>query len=139
MGLKKKTDEISHKVADRIIFTRISKSTTSTINLLKARGIEITYLTILFLFAGGLVNGLIEGTSPLMQNYVIFPQRGIQTVTETLVYVFAMAAGTAGIYFLYMGGRQSMRRRISDFYVLIGFTAVLLAIALSLYIVGVKV
>ncbi|MEE9586184.1 MAG: hypothetical protein V3W09_04710, partial [Nitrososphaerales archaeon] len=76
MGLKKKTDEISHKVADRIIFTRISKSTTSTINLLKARGIEITYLTILFLFAGGLVNGLIEGTSPLMQNYVIFPQRG---------------------------------------------------------------
>ncbi|MEE9586269.1 MAG: hypothetical protein V3W09_05135 [Nitrososphaerales archaeon] len=139
MRLKKSTGEIYHQLADRVTFTRIFKRTVSIINLLKDRGLEVLYLTVLFVFSAGLINGLIEGTNPIMENYVIFPQRGVQTLSETIVYVFAMAIGSGGIYLLYMGGRQSIRRRISDFYFILGFSSVLLAITLSLYIFTIKV
>jgi len=139
MRLKKKTGEISDKIEKSNIYANITKNAGTIFEFMKNRGVEITFLGFLFLFASGIVNGLIEGTSPFMQNYVIFPQRGLQTVPETFVYLFAMISGSLGFYLLYTGGRQSIKQRISSFYFLIGFSTILLAMVISLYIFNIKV
>lgn len=139
MSLKKKAGELAYKIEKSNIYVTVSKNSGTFLNLIKKRGLEVTFLGILFLFASGIVNGLIEGSSPFMQNYVIFPQRGLQTVPETFVYLFAMICGSLGIYLLYAGGRQSIKQRISSFYFLLGFSAILLAVVISLYIFNIKV
>lgn len=140
MGLKKKSGELFHRVEDSVVVTRISKgaSRASLINVLKERGLEILYVFALFLFTTGIVNGLIEGSRPALQNQMVYPQRGLQTIPESLIYFVILSTGSAGIYLLYMGGRHTLKRRISDFYIILGFSAVLLALALSLYVFEVK-
>ncbi len=137
MSLKKKVGEFSHRIINTIISVRLFRRT-SIIKIFKARGLEIAYLTVFFLFSAGIINGLIEGANPTMQNYLIFPQRGIQTLPETFVYIIVMATGSGGIYLLYNGGSQTVRQRISDFYTIFGFSSILLAVALSLYIFNIK-
>lgn len=139
MNLKKKTGEIYENLTKKTIYSNTSKTFTSFIKLIRSSGLEILFIGTLFLFAGGLVNGLLEGSSPFMQNYLIFPQRGIQTFSETFVYLFTMISGSIGIYLIYIGGRQSIRQRISSFYFIIGFSTVFLAIVMSLYIFNIKI
>lgn len=140
MGLKKKTGELFHRVEDKnaVAYTVKRISRASILNTVKERGLEVLYLAVLFIFSAGIVNGLIEGTNPIVQTYMIFPQRGVQTMTETLIYLFIMLTGSAGMYLLHMGGRQSLRRRISDFYIILGFSVVLIALVFSLYVFVIK-
>ena len=138
MGLKRKSGEIFSMLTSKILFSRISKSTASITNIVKSRGLEVSYIAIIFIFSAGIINGLLEG-SRLPEGYVIFPQRGIQTASESIVYLFAMVMGTVGFFFIYLGSRESFKRRISDFYIMFGFSSVLVAIFLSLYIFSVKI
>jgi hypothetical protein len=139
MSLKKKTRTIIQGLEERANYSSIFKQTFSIVNRIKTNGFEILYLAALFLFSGGIVNGMLEGSNPLLQSFLIYPQRGIQTVSETLIYFFIMGTGSVGIYLIYIGGRQSLRQRISDFYVIMGFSSVILALSFSLYLFDVKV
>ena len=138
MGLKRKSGDIYSKIMSKILFSRISKSTTTITNIAKSKGLEISYITVLFIFSAGIINGVLEGPR-LPEGYVIFPQKGIQTASETIIYVFAMVMGTIGFYSLYLGARESFKRRISDFYMMLGFSSVLVAIFLTFYIFSVKI
>tara|TARA_B100001971_G_C18168577_1_gene525722 strand:+ start:249 stop:665 length:417 start_codon:yes stop_codon:yes gene_type:complete len=138
MGLKRKSGDIYSKLTSKILFSSISKSTATITDIVKSSGLAVSYITILFIFSAGIINGLIEG-SRLPGGYVIFPQGGIQTASESIVYLFTMVMGTAGFYFIYLGARESSKRRISDFYMMFGFSSVLVAIFLSLYIFSIKV
>lgn len=138
MGLKRKSGDIYSRITNKILFSSISKATSSITNILRSRGLEISYIAIIFIFSAGIINGVMEG-SRLPEGYVIFPQSGIQTASESIVYLFAMVMGTVGFYIIYLGARESFKRRISDFYILLGFSSVLVAIFLSLYIFSVKI
>jgi len=138
MGLKRKSGDIYSRITNKILFSSISKSTSTITNIVKSRGLEISYIAIIFIFSGGIINGVIEG-SRLPEGYIIFPQSGIQTASETIIYVFAMVMGTIGFYSLYLGARESFKRRISDFYMMLGFSSVLVAIFLTFYIFSVKI
>ena len=138
MGLKRKSGDIYSKLTNKILFSRTSKSTTTITSIVKSRGLEVSYIAVLFIFSAGIINGLLEGPR-LPEGYVIFPQNGIQTASESIVYIFAMVMGTVGFYSMYLGARESSKRRISDFYIMIGFASVLVAIFLSLYIFSIKV
>jgi len=137
MGLKKKTGEIYSRLVEQIFFSNIFKSSTSITNLVKTRGLEILYVTILFIFSAGIINGILEG-SQLPAGHLIWPRSGVQTTAESLVYIFIMATGSAGLYFLYTGTQEKFKRRVSDFYVIFGFSFVLIAVVLSLYIFTIK-
>jgi hypothetical protein len=140
MGLKKKVGEIISQVENQSSITRIIRnfSLLSVLNVMRERVLEVLYLIALFLFASGFINGLIEGSSPVAQNFLIFPRSGIQTLPETFIYLFTMLIGSTGVYLLYLGGRQNLRRRIADFYFVLGFSSVLIAVSFSLYIFAVK-
>lgn len=138
MRLKKNISELVNKQTDRIIYSSILKSTTSIVNILKKRGFEIFYISGLFLFSAGIINGLIEGPR-LPEGYVIFPQRGIQTGSESFVYLFIMGLGTLGMYLVYMGARNNSKKRVSNFYITFGFSSMLLAIFFIFYIFFIKV
>ena len=138
MGLKRKTGDVYSRITNIVFFSKISNSTSTITNIVKSRGLDISYIAVLFFFSAGIINGVIEGAR-LPEGYVIFPQRGIQTASETIVYVFAMVMGTVGFYSLYLGARESFKRRISDFYIMIGFSSVLIAIFLTLYIFSIKI
>ena len=67
MGLKRKSGDIYSKLTNKILFSRISKSTTTITSIVKSRGLEVSYIAVLFIFSAGIINGLlknilIEGT-----------------------------------------------------------------------------
>lgn len=138
MRLKKNISELVNRQTDRIIYSRILKRTTSIVNIFKTRGLEIIYISGLFLFSAGIVNGLLEGPR-LPEGYVIFPQRGIQTASESIVYMFIMGLGTLGMYLVYMGARDTSKKRISNFYMIFGFSSMVIAIFFIFYIFFIKV
>ncbi len=140
MGLKKKTSELAHRVENHSTVSNMfrSFSRTSVIDILRDRVLEIVYLIAILLFSSGLINGLIEGSSPYAANYLIFPRAGIQTFPETFIYLFTMLIGSVGVYLLYLGGRQSMRRRIANFYLAFGFSAIIIALSFTLFIFDIK-
>lgn len=138
MGLKKNIAKTVNRQTEGILYSSTIKRTTFIVNIIKARGLEILYISSLFLLSAGIVNGLLEGPR-LPTGYVIFPQRGIQTGSEIFVYLFIMVMGTLGIYLIYMGARDSSKRRVSNFYIIFGFSAVLIAVSLIFYIFFIKV
>jgi hypothetical protein len=62
--------------------------------------ISIIYILILFAFASGLVNSMIEG-SRIPEGTFLVPIRSIQSIAETITSVFILSIGTGGIFLLY--------------------------------------
>ena len=141
LSFKTKTKKITKQIGDKLLITRAidSSSSASLIKFLKGQGIETLYFLALFLFAAGLINGMIEGSRPQVQSYMIFPQRGIQTIPETFVYIFTIATGSIGLYLINLGGLEKVKKRVSNFYVVLGFSTVIFALAMTLYIFSVKI
>ncbi len=133
MGFKKSISKIVNRQTDGLLYSSTIKRITSIINITKSRSLEILYISGLFLFSAGIINGLIEGPR-LPQGYVIFPQRGIQTPTEIFVYLFISVLGTFGFYLVYLGSHDNFKKRVSNLYIIFGFSSVLLAIVFIFYI-----
>jgi len=140
MGLKKKTGALVHRVENHSVVSNTlrSFSRTSILDTLRDRVLEIVYLIAILLFSSGLINGMIEGSSPYIGNYLIYPRSGVQTIPETFIYLFTMLIGSAGMYLLYLGGRQGLRRRIANFYLVFGFSAVVIALSFALFVFNLK-
>lgn len=138
--MKKKTSELAHRVESHsaVSNTLRSFSRTSILDTLRDRVLEIVYLIAILLFSSGLINGLIEGSSPYAGNFLIYPRSGIQTIPETFIYLFTMLIGSAGMYLLYLGGRQGLRRRIANFYLVFGFSTVIIALSFALFVFELK-
>lgn len=138
--MKKKTSELAHRVESHSVVSNTlrSFSRTSILDILRDRVLAIVYLIAILLFSSGLINGLIEGSSPYVGNFLIYPRSGIQTLPETFIYLFTMLIGSAGMYLLYLGGRQGLRRRIANFYLVFGFSTVIIALSFALFVFELK-
>lgn len=101
------------------------------------KALEIAYLLFIAILASGVVNAILEG-SRLPAGYIIAPSPSLQTLSETVINSFAIIFGTSGIYLLYKSGKQIVRQRISNLYLITGFFMIFLAIIIELFIYGIK-
>lgn len=101
------------------------------------KALEIAYLLFIAILVGGVMNAILEG-SRLPAGYIIAPVPSLQTLSETVINVFAIIFGTSGIYLLYKSGKQVVRQRISNLYLITGFFMIFLAIIIGLFIYGIK-
>src|SRR3989442_3781750 len=82
----------------------------------KGRWIQVLYLLGIIAFSAGLVNAAVQ---PVDQRYVIYPQKGFQSISETVVNAFPVLLGASGNYLAYLSGRQTTKPRIANFYLIL--------------------
>lgn len=129
-------DAAASKVTGARFTHRLTKAT--MFGVLKHRGLEMLYLLVLLALSAGIVNTILEGMRPEFAGAVILPNRAAQTMSEVVINIFTIVLGTAGVYLIYVSGRQTLRHRVANLYMLLGFTTILLALFIGLYIVGIK-
>jgi len=100
--------------------------------------LEMLYLAILFIFSAGFVNTMLEGVRRNPQGLLIIPDRTVQSLAEGFINLMMLAFGTLGFYMLYQGSRPGGMRRESGFYLVGGFTILLMAVIIGLYLLGIK-
>ena len=87
--------------------------------------LQIAYILVLI----GLMAGFISAVfSPVAnQSYIVFPSTGAQSIPEMLVDSFVILAGGAGVYLVYLSGRQTVRTRTVNLY--LGMAILLIAVS----------
>lgn len=140
MGLKRRVSAATHAVSSKVTGARFTHRLTraTLFSVLKQRGLEILYLLALLAFSAGIVNTILEGMRPEFAGAVILHNRAAQTMSEAMINIFTIALGTAGVYLVYMSGRQTVRHRVANLYMLLGFVTILLTLLIGLYIVDIK-
>jgi uncharacterized membrane protein YoaK (UPF0700 family) len=97
----------------------------------KERWMQLLYVLAIVAFAAGLVNAAVQ---PVDQRYVIFPGRGSQSVSETVINSFAILLGAAGFYVSYLSGRQTTKPRLVNFYLILALLLIASAMYLGFYV-----
>ena len=140
MGIKKRLDEVTAQISHWI--SRIPGSQNLTkptfITMIRTRLIEVIYIGVIIVLTAGGVNAALEGSGPNIQQALITTSRGVQTWGETFMNFFYLAIGTAGLYMIYLSGRPTSRRRVSNLYFLAGLVAILLSVFIGFYIQSIK-
>ncbi|MDA4128459.1 MAG: hypothetical protein OK422_03220 [Thaumarchaeota archaeon] len=99
------------------------------------RWVQLLYILALVLFAGGLINATVQ---PVNQNFVIFPGRGAQSISETVINSFAILLGAAGVYVTYLSGRQTTKPRMVNFYLILALMLIGSAMYIGIYVYSSK-
>jgi uncharacterized membrane protein YoaK (UPF0700 family) len=97
----------------------------------KGRWMQLLYVLAIVAFAAGLVNAAVQ---PVDQRYVIFPGRGSQSISETVINSFAILLGAAGFYVSYLSGRQTTKPRLVNFYLILALLLIASAMYLGFYV-----
>ncbi len=97
----------------------------------KGRWIQILYLLGIIAFSAGLVNAAVQ---PVDQRYVIFPNRGFQSISETVINAFAILLGASGVYVSYLSGRQTTKQRMANFYLILALMLIVTAMYIGIYV-----
>lgn len=108
---------------------------TGFLALSRGRWIQFLYLLGIVAFSAGLVNAAVQ---PVDQRYVIFPGRGSQSISETVIDAFAILLGATGIYISYLSGRQTTRPRMVNFYLILALLLLLTAMYIGIYVYSTK-
>lgn len=99
--------------------------------------ISLIYLVFFFALSSGLVNALLQ-YNEIPKGFLIIPNRSIQTITETIAFVVILLIGVSGIVLLYKSGNtQKIRNQYSLMGV--GFTLLLISIAIGFWLIKIKV
>jgi len=116
---------------------RFSKSfgKSSLATQLSSGWVEVLYIVALVIMSAGTVNAIIQ---PVNVGYVIFPNPGGQSVTETVVDAFVLLLGAAGVYLSYLSGRQTTKTRMVNFFLIIGLFLILMALYIGIYVLNAK-
>jgi hypothetical protein len=88
--------------------------------------LPIVYVIIMVGILGGFVNALVQVVPD--QGAVVYPGAGYQTIAEAILDSFVILLGGAGIYLVYISGRQTTRARSVNMY--LGLALLLLVISL---------
>ena len=99
------------------------------------RWIQFFYVLGIIAFAAGLVNAAVQ---PVDQRYVIYPQKGFQSISETVINAFAILLGASGIYAAYLSGRQTTKPRMANFYLVLALMLMSTAMYIGLYVFNAK-
>ena len=102
---------------------------------LRVRWIEAVYILGIVTMAAGIVNAAIQ---PVDSRYIIFPGRGSQSISETVINASTLLLGTAGIYLSYLSGRQMTRPRLVNFYLTLGLLLIATAMYIGVYVYSIK-
>ncbi len=101
----------------------------------RQRWIQLLYVLAVVVFAAGLVNAAVQ---PVDQRYIIFPGRGSQSISETVINSFAILLGAAGFYVSYLSGRQTTKPRMVNFYLILALLLIASAMYLGFYVFSAK-
>ena len=140
VGLKSRVSDLAERVDEgfrRSIFKRLTKP--SLINTIRSRGIEIVYLLIFFLLMAGVVNAAMEGSVARIYQAMIATSRQVQTWGETIINLFTVIVGSAGFYLIYTSSKPTLRGRLANLYLTSGIVAILIAVAIGLIILMIKI
>jgi hypothetical protein len=88
--------------------------------------IQTLYVIFLVALMAGFVNAVVF---PLPnQSYIPYPGSTAQTIPEGIVDAFVIIVGAAGIYLVYLSGRQTVRTRTVNLY--LGLAILLLVVSI---------
>ncbi len=87
--------------------------------------IQALYVVALVALMAGFVNAVVFPVSN--QSAIPYPSGGAQTIPEAIVDAFVIIVGAAGIYLVYLSGRQTARSRTVNLY--LGLALLLLVVA----------
>jgi nucleoside recognition membrane protein YjiH len=88
--------------------------------------IEALYVVFLIALMAGFVNAVVFPVPN--QSYIPYPGSSAMTIPEAIVDAFVIAIGAAGIYLVYLSGRQTTRTRTVNLY--LGLALLLLVVAI---------
>ena len=134
MGLKKRSTSFAKSAYIKTIGSKYMNNLIKT-NFYKGireQVFTIIYLLIFLGLSAGVVNAMLEGTKPQYLYSIILPSRNAQTWAETTINFFTIAFGSIGFYLMYIGGKQSERRRSSEFYIIFGLVLLFIAFFIGL-------
>jgi hypothetical protein len=120
------------------ISARISRTVDRNGNvtsLIKGRWVEILYILGIVAMASGIVNAAIQ---PVDSRYIIYPGRGSQSITETVINALALMLGATGIYLSYLSGRQTTKPRMVTFYLILGLLLIGMGTYIGIYVYSSK-
>jgi hypothetical protein len=133
--LKKALDSFTAKISRRLEKSRLIRN---ILKLSAVRVIEGLYLLALLILLGGGINAVLEGLRIRAPQAIIFTSSAVQSIGETIINIFTLLLGVAGVYFIYRGSRFVSSRRVSNFYLFVGVVGLLLALAIEFYLLGYK-
>jgi hypothetical protein len=87
--------------------------------------LPILYVLIMVGLAGGIVDALAFPVPN--QGAIVYPGAGAQTISEGVLDAFVILLGGAGIYLIYMSGRQTTKARAVNMY--LGLALLLLVVS----------
>lgn len=115
------------------IHTRISRVTSKggVSTVVKSRWIEFLYVIGVVIMTAGIISAIIQ---PVDFRYIIYPGRGGQSISETVINSVALLMGAAGIYLSYLSGRQTTKPRMVSFYLVIGLLLIATGVYVGMYV-----
>ena len=88
--------------------------------------IQALYVILLVALMAGFVNAVVFPVPN--QSYIPYPGSSAMTIAEAIVDAFVIVVGGAGIYLVYLSGRQTTRTRTVNLY--LGMALLLLVVAI---------
>jgi len=136
MVLKKALDNFASKIGRRLERNRLIRA---TFKLSFERLVEGLYLLALLILLGGGVNAALEGLRIKAPQAIIFVSSTVQSIGETIINIFILLIGTAGVYFIYRGSKFTSSKRVTNLYLFAGVVGLLLALVFELYLFNYKI
>ncbi|HZW84629.1 MAG TPA: hypothetical protein VFE91_01840 [Nitrososphaerales archaeon] len=88
--------------------------------------VQVLYMLVLVALMAGFVTAIVYPVPN--QTYIPYPNGQAETIPEAIVNAFIIFAGGAGIYLVYLSGRQTVRARTVNLY--LGLALLLLVVAI---------
>ena len=76
--------------------------------------LQLGYIIVLVALMAGFISAVFSPVSN--QTYIVYPTSGAQSIPEMLVDSFVILVGGAGVYLVYLSGRQTVRTRTVNLY-----------------------
>jgi hypothetical protein len=100
--------------------------------------IQLIYVLVVSALLAGLVNAAVLPVAGSAASDTIYPGTGSQTISETFIDAMVILVGGAGIYLVYISGRQTTKARMVNFYLAIALLLVAVSVMMGVYVVSLK-
>jgi len=87
--------------------------------------LQLGYVLVLVALMAGFISAVF--TPVENQSYIVYPTTGAQSIPEMLVDAFVILVGGAGVYLVFLSGRQTVRTRTVNLY--LGLAILLIAVS----------
>jgi hypothetical protein len=98
--------------------------------------VQLGYIVVLV----GLMAGFISAVFTPVENqtYIVYPTTGAQSIPEMLVDAFVILAGGAGVYLIYLSGRQTARVRTVNLFLALAILLITVSVLTGIEISIIK-